>query len=148
MGPKSERQQTLDALETAMENEATTQNWYGEETATFGDRLAAARDVAQLTQKELAQRVGIKVSTLRNWEEDLSEPRANRLSILSGILGVSLRWLLTAEGEGLLAPDENAPIASDLSAILTELRAVRAQMKQSTERLALLEKRLRMMGAA
>lgn len=131
-----------------MENEATTQNWYGEETATFGDRLAAARDVAQLTQKELAQRVGIKVSTLRNWEEDLSEPRANRLSILSGILGVSLRWLLTAEGEGLLAPDENAPIASDLSAILTELRAVRAQMKQSTERLALLEKRLRMMGAA
>jgi transcriptional regulator with XRE-family HTH domain len=148
MGPTSERQQTLDALETAMENEATTQNWYGEETATFGDRLAAARDVAQLTQKELAQRVGIKVSTLRNWEEDLSEPRANRLSILSGILGVSLRWLLTAEGEGLLAPDENAPIASDLSAILTELRAVRAQMKQSTERLALLEKRLRMMGTA
>ena len=131
-----------------MENEATTQNWYGEETATFGDRLAAARDVAQLTQKELAQRVGIKVSTLRNWEEDLSEPRANRLSILSGILGVSLRWLLTAEGEGLLAPDENAPIASDFSAILTELRAVRAQMKQSTERLALLEKRLRMMGTA
>jgi transcriptional regulator with XRE-family HTH domain len=148
MGRKSERQQTLDALETAMENEATTQNWYSEETATFGDRLAAARDVAQLTQKELAQRVGIKVSTLRNWEEDLSEPRANRLSILSGILGVSLRWLLTAEGEGLLAPDENAPIASDLSAILTELRAVRAQMKQSTERLALLEKRLRMMGTA
>ena len=131
-----------------MENEATTQNWYGEEIATFGDRLAAARDVAQLTQKELAQRVGIKVSTLRNWEEDLSEPRANRLSILSGILGVSLRWLLTAEGEGLLAPDENAPIASDISAILTELRAVRAQMKQSTERLALLEKRLRMMGTA
>jgi transcriptional regulator with XRE-family HTH domain len=131
-----------------MENEATTQNWYSEETATFGDRLAAARDVAQLTQKELAQRVGIKVSTLRNWEDDLSEPRANRLSILSGILGVSLRWLLTAEGEGLLAPDENAPIASDLSAILTELRAVRAQMKQSTERLALLEKRLRMMGTA
>ena len=131
-----------------MENETTTQNWYSEGTATFGDRLAAARDVAQLTQKELAQRVGIKVSTLRNWEEDLSEPRANRLSILSGILGVSLRWLLTAEGEGLLAPDENAPIASDLSAILMELRAVRAQMKQSTERLALLEKRLRMMGTA
>ncbi|MFB1026184.1 MAG: helix-turn-helix transcriptional regulator, partial [Octadecabacter sp.] len=59
-----------------MENETTTQNWYSEETATFGDRLAAARDVAQLTQKELAQRVGIKVSTLRNWEDDLSEPRA------------------------------------------------------------------------
>jgi transcriptional regulator with XRE-family HTH domain len=148
MGRKSERQQTLDALETAMDNETATQNWYSEETATFGDRLAAARDVAQLTQKELAQRVGIKVSTLRNWEDDLSEPRANRLSILSGILGVSLRWLLTAEGEGLLAPDEDAPIASDLSAILTELRAVRAQMKQSTERLALLEKRLRMMGTA
>ena len=129
-----------------MDEQSETQDWYSEETATFGDRLAAAREVAGLTQKELAQRVGIKTGTLRNWEEDLSEPRANRLSILSGILGVSLRWLLTAEGEGLLAPDEDAPQEADTSAILSEIRAVRAQLMRSNDRLALLEKQLRTMG--
>jgi len=125
-------------------NEAA--DWYSEETATFGDRLAAAREVAKLSQKELAQKVGIKVSTLRNWEEDLSEPRANRLSILSGILGVSLRWLLTAEGEGLLAPDDETSEVADMLEILGEVRVVRAQLTQSNERLAKLEKRLRMIA--
>ncbi len=129
-------------------NAQTKDGWYDPNATTFGDRVAGAREQAGMSQADLAKRLGVKLKTMKAWEDDLSEPRANRLSILSGILGVSLRWLLTAEGEGLLAPNENAPIASDLSAILTELRAVRAQMKQSTERLALLEKRLRMMGTA
>lgn len=116
--------------------------WYSDETATFGDRLAAAREATGLTQKELAQRVGVKASTLRSWEEDLSEPRANRLSILAGILGVSLSWLLNGEGEGVSAPDEEAP-AADVSAVLVEIRSIRAQMAQSSERLARLEKQLR-----
>ena len=131
-----------------MDEHSETVDWYSEETATFGDRLAAAREVARLSQKELALRVGIKTSTLRNWEEDLSEPRANRLSILSGILGVSLRWLLTAEGEGLLAPEEDGTVSSDISEILSEVRAVRAQLTTSNDRLAKLEKRLRGMDQA
>ena len=131
-----------------MDEHSETIDWYSEETATFGDRLAAAREASHLSQKELAQRVGIKTSTLRNWEEDLSEPRANRLSILSGILGVSLRWLLTAEGEGLLAPEEGVPATSGVVEILNEVRAVRAQLTASNDRLAKLEKRLRRMDKA
>ncbi|MCW1952126.1 MAG: helix-turn-helix domain-containing protein [Octadecabacter sp.] len=143
-----ERQLILNRMGTTMDEHSETVDWYGEETATFGDRLAAAREAARLSQKELAQRVGIKTSTLRNWEEDLSEPRANRLSILSGILGVSLRWLLTAEGEGLLAPEDDAPVTSDVGEILSEVRAVRAQLTASNDRLAKLEKRLRRMDQA
>jgi len=126
-----------------MEDATDTHDWYSEETATFGDRLAAARDAAGLSQKELAQRMGIKTSTLRHWEEDLSEPRANRLSLFAGMLGVSLSWLLTGEGEGLDAPLEDEAMSPDLSEILNDLRAVRAQMGQATERMARLEKRLR-----
>ncbi|MBU2992805.1 helix-turn-helix transcriptional regulator [Octadecabacter sp. 1_MG-2023] len=122
------------------------QDWYSEETATFGDRLAAAREAAKLSQKGLAQRVGVKNSTMRNWENDLSEPRANRLSILAGILGVSLSWLLTGEGEGVEAPEEEDQLAPDMTVLLTELRSVRAQMAVSAERLALLEKRFRAVG--
>ena len=130
-----------------MSEDFETGDWYSDETATFGDRLAAAREASGLKQKELAQRVGVKANTLRNWEEDLSEPRANRLSMLGGILGVSLGWLLTGEGEGVSAPDEETSSA-DVGGLLADLRVVRAQMVQSNEKLALIEKRLRALGAS
>lgn len=34
----------------------------------------------------------------------MTEPRANKLSTVSGLLNVSLRWLLMAEGDGPEAP--------------------------------------------
>lgn len=72
-------------------------DWYGPEAATFGDRIAAARDAAQMTPEQLARRLGVKLRTLQNWENDLSEPRANKLSMISGLLNVSMIWLLTGE---------------------------------------------------
>lgn len=116
-------------------------NWYSEDAATFGDRLAAARDAAGLDQKQMAERIGVKYGTYRNWEEDASEPRANRLTLLAGMLGVSVRWLLTGEGEG---PDlEEAELAADARAILAEVREMRVQMQAQVRKLGVLEKRLR-----
>ncbi|MEL6958314.1 MAG: helix-turn-helix transcriptional regulator [Pseudomonadota bacterium] len=126
-----------------MDDATSSMDWYSDEMATFGDRLAAAREAAGLSQKDLAQRVGIKASTLRNWEDDLSEPRANRLSMLAGLLGVSLSWLLTGEGEGVEAPELDDGNVQDISALLIDLRSIRAQLAQSSERIAQLEKRLR-----
>lgn len=123
--------------------EEITDDWFSEETATFGDRLAAARDAAGLTQKQLAQHLGVKLSTVRAWEDDLSEPRANKLSMMVGVLGVTLAWMLTGRGEGLPSPDDAAPVRSDLRAILTEMRAIRAQMIAGADRIASLEKRLK-----
>ncbi|MEO9897462.1 MAG: helix-turn-helix domain-containing protein [Paracoccaceae bacterium] len=80
-------------------------DWYGPEAATFGDRLAAAREMSGLSQDELSRRLGVKVSTLRNWENDLAEPRANRFFMLAGLLNVSTSWLLLGESEGLPEPE-------------------------------------------
>ena len=55
-----------------------THDWYSPEASTFGDRVAGARDQAGMTQQQLAKRLGIRLATLRAWENDLSEPRANR----------------------------------------------------------------------
>lgn len=128
-----------------MNDDITHDDWFSEETATFGDRLAAARDAAGLSQKQLAQHLGVKLSTVRGWEDDLSEPRANKLSMMAGILGVSLSWILTGQGEGLASPDTADTVPSDLRAILIEMRAVRAQIIAGTDRIALLEKRLKEM---
>lgn len=118
-------------------------DWFGAESATFGDRLAAARDAAGMSQNDLARRLGVKVATLRGWEDDQSEPRANRLQMLSGLLAVSLPWLLTGEGDGVEPPSESSELSGDISAILTELRDLRADLDAKVGRLAVLEKRLR-----
>ena len=119
-------------------------DWYGLDMATFGDRLAAAREHAAMSQSDMAKRLGVKVSTLRKWEQDLSEPRANRLSMMAGLLNVSIMWLLNAEGEGISGPDDGSYIAPDIQETLNEIRDMKTVMKTSSERLARLEKKLRL----
>ncbi len=118
-------------------------DWYGPETSTFGDRLAAAREQAGMTQAQLAKRLGVKASTLRGWENDMSEPRANRLSMLSGLLNVSLPWMLTGTGDGIAAPDAENQIPPDINDILLEIRDLKASMVATADKLGRLEKKLR-----
>ncbi|SMO33968.1 helix-turn-helix domain-containing protein [Ruegeria faecimaris] len=120
-------------------------DWYGPDAATFGDRLAGAREAAGMTQAHLARRLGVKKSTIAAWENDLSEPRANRLSMMAGMINVSIMWLLTGEGDGMDAPVEAGENAPDLAGIVSELRSIRGEMRASAERAARLEKRVRMM---
>ncbi len=120
-------------------------DWYGADAATFGDRLAGAREAAGMSQSQLARRLGVKKATIAAWENDLSEPRANRLSMMAGMINVSIMWLLTGEGEGMEAPVEEAGGDLELVDAVAELRAIRGEMRASAERAARLEKRLRLM---
>ncbi len=120
-----------------------TLDWYSPKTATFGDRVAAAREAAGMSQKQLAKRLGVRLTTLRSWEDDLSEPRANRLSIMAGLLNVSMMWLINGEGEGLAGPLDAPVMTEETRNILTELRDLRADMLARAEQVARLEKRLR-----
>ena len=123
-------------------SDQASDDWFSEDTATFGDRLAAAREAAGLSQKDLAQKLGVKMTTIEAWENDTAEPRANRLSIMSGILNVTLRWLLTGVGDDLPVPrDEDLP--DGVTDILREMRRLSAEIHRSSEQLSVLEKRLR-----
>lgn len=118
--------------------------WYAADVATFGDRLAGAREAAGLTQEELAQRLGVRLTTLQNWEDDLAEPRGNRLQMLAGMLNVSLSWLLMAEGDGLDAPGETRPqLAAEAEAALAELQQLRAGAIALADKLAQVERQVR-----
>jgi len=123
--------------------DAQTAGWYSDEAATFGDRVAAARDVVGITQSDLARHLGVKEKTIRAWENDLSEPRANKLQMISGVLNVSMRWLLTGEGDGVSAPDEYRTANPDVAGLLIELREMRGQASGLAERIGRVEKRLR-----
>ncbi len=119
-------------------------DWFGAETATFGDRLAGAREAAGLSQEELAARLGVRLETLAGWEDDVADPRANRLQMVAGMLNVSIMWLLTGEGEGLDGPVE--PMAEQaletVRETVTEIRAIRSVLEELDTRLGRLERKL------
>lgn len=119
---------------------------YTDATSTFGDRLGLAREAMGLSQAELAERIGVKPATLRNWEEDRAEPRANKLQMLAGMLNASMIWLMSGQGAapappgaGLAGPDHGGAAR----ACLDELRRLRGEQARIVERMARLEKRLR-----
>lgn len=116
---------------------------YSDETSTFGDRLTIAREALGIDQADLARRIGIKIQTLRNWEEDRSEPRANRLQMLAGMLNVPIVWLMSGQGDlpSALEPDQR--LDEGLEACFGELRRLRQEQMQIAEKLGRIEKRLR-----
>jgi len=67
---------------------------------TFGGRLSRARAASGLSEKGLAWRLGVKQATIQAWERDRSQPNAQRMNRLSGLLGVSLSWFLHGMGNG------------------------------------------------
>lgn len=134
-------------MDSVIRDEVMTGDDYdwGDEAATFGDRMALAREHAGMDQMQLARRLGVKVQTIQNWEADRAEPRANRLQMLAGLLNVSIIWLMTGSGAGAPVPGEGAGEAAttDLRELLTELREIRRLQNRLAERTGLLEKRLR-----
>ncbi len=121
----------------------TEEDWYSDDRATFGDRVTGAREAMGWSQKELAKRLGVKLKTVMGWEDDLSEPRANKLQMLAGILNISLVWLLTGDGEGVEEPQDSAELPADVKGLLAEMRQLRGKMKENIDQMGRLEKRLR-----
>jgi transcriptional regulator with XRE-family HTH domain len=68
----------------------------------FASRLLEARSSAGLTQKELADQVGISSVQLSRYEGGKSQPRPPVLAQLAKALGVSPSWL--ASGELTVSP--------------------------------------------
>ena len=125
-----------------MTDDALEEGWFDPAASTFGDRVTGAREAAGMSQKDLAKRLGVKLSSLQGWEDDLSEPRANKLQMLAGILNVSLTWLLEGIGDGIDGPVDAEPLGDDIKDILAELRALKARANKTANRLGALEKKL------
>ncbi len=63
-------------------------------TTLFGERLRAAREEANLTQEQLAQKLGIHKQAVSRYEQNLREPEYDTLIQISIILDKSIDYLL------------------------------------------------------
>lgn len=63
-------------------------------------RLKEAREACGLSQLEVAKALGLVSSTVFRWEKTDRLPKEADLKALARIYQVSLKWILTGEGEG------------------------------------------------
>ena len=64
---------------------------------TLGDRIAAARTREGLSQLQLAQKLGVQLFQVSDWEQGASEPSLEEMAALCRALGVSSDFLLLGE---------------------------------------------------
>lgn len=61
---------------------------------SFGIRLQTLREQAGLSQTALAERAGMSVDSIQNWEQGRTQPRLDALPRLARALGVSIDSLV------------------------------------------------------
>lgn len=93
---------------------------------TIGGRLLRAREAAGLSVRDMAWRLGLKIATVKAWESDRAQPDARMLTMISGLLSVSLSWILHGIGT---SPDErdDAALVVSVGAQLDRLRLLHAE---------------------
>lgn len=63
--------------------------------STLGERIRSARRQAGLTQKQLAERIGMRApNTISNWEQNTNRPDVTQLVAIARALGAGLDYLL------------------------------------------------------
>ncbi len=102
---------------------------------TVGGRIHRARLALDLTTAQLARRVGVTTTTATSWETNRSQPRANRLAMLAGVLNVSPTWLIFGLGE---SPTDET-LQSELSLLKSDLAKVRRMHEQLGKMIGSLE---------
>lgn len=71
---------------------------------SFGVRLRELREKIGLSQAELADRVGIPIGSIQNWEQARTRPRIETLSKLARALDVTIDELLQEQGTATGTP--------------------------------------------
>ena len=91
------------------------------EDTTLGGRVFQARQAAGLAVSQVINRLGVRKATYMAWEADRSEPRANKLVALAGILNVSPTYLLSGLGRAAAQPLKHQQTIDELRIEIEQL---------------------------
>jgi transcriptional regulator with XRE-family HTH domain len=65
----------------------------------FGNRLKKARKAKNLTQKQLAESIGINQKQYQHWERGRAEPSFDKVRRLAYMLETDIEWILFGNGK-------------------------------------------------
>ncbi|GEN36094.1 helix-turn-helix domain-containing protein [Aneurinibacillus danicus] len=81
---------------------------------SIGQRIKELRATKKISQKDLAEAIGVSRGNVGDWELDKVKPGADALIALSDFFDVSADWILRGEGEKSARISEQA-IGGDFS---------------------------------
>ena len=84
---------------------------------SIGSKLAQARKAANLTQEQLAERLGVTRQAVSRWESDAAYPETDNIVRTAQILEVSCDYLLR---DDVAAGDAEAPPPDPVSRLLKQ----------------------------
>jgi transcriptional regulator with XRE-family HTH domain len=113
------------------------------EDTTLGGRVSQAREAADLTVSQVINRLGVRKATYLAWEADRSEPRANKLVALAGILNVSPTYLLSGLGRAAAQPLKHQQIIDELRIEIEQLELTLKAANKMLSRIKLHAKRVK-----
>lgn len=70
----------------------------GETMETLGEKIRKRRRAKGLSQKRLAELLGIQYQSVQDWERDRTKPSTGKIPELCEILDVTSTWLLSSGG--------------------------------------------------
>lgn len=82
------------------------------------DRLKLLRKELNLTQQELADKLGIKRTTIGNYEVGRNEPVDSVISLICDRLNVNEEWLRTGAGEMFVSKNTNIRVQAWIDKVL------------------------------
>ena len=81
------------------------------ERKTMGAFIAVLRKSSGMTQRELAEKLGVSDKTISHWERDESAPDISVIPIIADIFSVSCDELLRGERRSLSEPNDNSELS-------------------------------------
>ena len=99
-----------------------------EEDSTLGGRISQAREASGMSVAEVVKQLGVRANTYEAWESDRSEPRANKLVALAGILNVSPPYLLGGLG---VQPNKDKDDTPDMDALAEQIKQIEKSLKDA-----------------
>ena len=72
----------------------------------FGNRLKNARNSARLTQRQLAESIGVRQKQYQHWERGRAEPSIDNIQRLAFVLGIKVEWLIYGENGKFIPTEE------------------------------------------
>ena len=73
---------------------------YRAQDDTLGGRISLARESAMQSIEDAACQLGVTTQIWADWECDRASPESYHMPLITGVLRISLPWLVTGQGLG------------------------------------------------